>query len=518
MALRDTASGPSSPWFVLTARYRSLVLPRHHPSQTPSRSHVWVSIVVALTLLTAAGCGDGPTSPPVSVDAPKASQRAGIQDDSVYQPGQDPTARVRMMAESGASLIRVDLLWSQVAPTRPTNPSDPGDPAYQWAEYDRLLDVAKANTLEVMFAVWGTPTWAGDPTVKLPAKDVFPQAKRPKDAADFGAFATAAATRFAPRGVTRWEAWNEPNIKLFLYPQYERQANRWVATSPETYSNLLKSFYAGVKAADPDAIVAGAVTAPTGDRCGPSCRVGKGQPTAPNRVRVDDFLDALDAPGRRPPMDVVSHHPYPTTPPRVTTRPDRNFIDLYNLDALSAAIDRTYLRGKKIWLTEYGFGTAPVPQNPKFFTLQQQADFIVDAFERMRATPRVELMVYYFLRDHRDWKSGLIDEEGTPKPGLAAYALPFGVAGGTPGGAGVVRLVGQARASTGRTQVRVEWKSSDTWRKLVVADTAADGTFAVTVRPTTVISVRAVWEGLTRSGQRMTWTSPDVVLPASPAP
>ena len=441
-----------------------------------------------------------------------------MQDDSVYQPGQDPTARVRRMAESGAALIRVDLLWSQVATARPANPSNPSDPAYRWTEYDRLLDVAKANKLEVMFAVWGTPEWARDPAVTLPSKGVFKEAIRPNDPADFGAFATAAVTRFAPRGVEKWEAWNEPNIKLFLYPQYERRGNRWVATSPDTYSGLLKSFYDGVKVADPGAIVAGGVTAPTGDPCGASCRVGRTYPTAPNRIKVVDFLDALDASGRQPPMDVVSHHPYPASSPRETTLPNRAFIDLYNLDSLSAAIDRTYLRGSKIWLTEYGFGTKPVPQNPKFFTRQEQADYIVDAFARERANPRVELMVYYFLQDHKDWGSGLLDDEGNPKLGLAAYALPFGVAGGTPGGAGVVRLVGQARASTGRTQVRVEWKSSDTWRKLVVADTAADGTFAVTVRPTTAISVRAVWEGLTRSGQRMTWTSPDVVLPASPAP
>lgn len=490
------------------------MIPGPHPPRRPTRVDIWAPILVAVALLGAGGCGDGPKSPPVTVDTVRASPIAGIQDDSVYKPDQDPTLRVRKMAESGAALIRVDLLWLQVAPTRPANPTDPGDPAYQWGPYDRLLDVAEANKLEVMFTVWGTPTWAGDPSVRLPSEGVADYAKRPNDPDDFGAFATAAATRFAQRGVTKWEAWNEPNIKTYLYPQYERRAGRWVATSPETYSNLLKSFHAGIKVADPTAIIAGGSTAPTGDRCDASCHRRR---KPPNRVTVEDFLTALDAPGRRPPMDVVSHHPYPTSAPRDTTLPDRAYIDLYNLDALSTVIDRTYLRSKKIWLTEYGFGTAPVPQNPKYFSPQEQASYIADAFVRERANPRVELMVYYFLQDHADWKSGLLDELGNPKPGLAAYALPFGFAGAKPPSGGNAQLIGQARAATGRTQVRVEWKADDTWRKLTVAQTAADGTFAVTVDATRPVSLRAVWEGLTRSGQRMTWTSPIVALPAPPS-
>ena len=498
-------------WVTLQARYRWGVTPGSHPPRRPFRVGVRATILAAAVLLGAGGCGDGPASPPVTVDTARVSPIAGIQDDSVYKPGQDPAVRVRKMAESGAALIRVDLFWPQVAPTRPANPADPGDPAYQWEPYDRLLDVAKANKLEVMFAVWGTPEWAADPSVKLPSKGVDAYAKRPNDPADFGAFATAAASRFAPRGVKRWEAWNEPNIKTYLYPQYERQASQWVATSPETYSNLLKRFYVGIKAADPTAVVAGGSTAPTGDRCDAACHRRR-QP--PNRVTVADFLAALDAPGRQPPMDVVSHHPYPTSAPRETTLPNRAYIDLYNLDALSNAIDRTYLRGRNIWLTEYGFGTAPVPQNPKFFSPQEQATYIADAFARVRANSRVELMVYYFLQDHTNWKSGLLDEAGNPKPGLAAYALPFGFAGAKPPSGGEARLIGQARAATGRTQVRIEWTADDTWRKLTVAQTAADGTFAVTVDATRPIRLRAVWEGMTRSGQRMTWTSPTVAPPA----
>ncbi len=475
-------------------------------------------VLVVVAAIGIVACGDGPASPPVTVDTVRASPLTGIQDDSVFQLGQDPAERVRAMADAGAAIIRVDLLWSQVAQSRPADATNPDDPAYRWQEYDRLIEVAKANKLHVLFAVYGTPEWAADPSVTLPKDLPFAFARRPQDPGEFGAFATAAATRYAPRGVTRWEGWNEPNINLFLYPQYERQGRRWVATSPRTYADLQRSFYEAIKAVDPSAVVAGGATAPTGDRCGSSCRAGKAQPEAPNRVAVPDFLDALDQPDLQPPMDVVSHHPYPRSAPREPAPPNRTSIDLYNLRDLTAAIDRTYLRGAKIWLTEYGWGTKPVPQNPKYFSPEEQARFIVDAFERVRATPRVEMLIYYFLRDHAAWSSGLLDDQGVPKPSLAAHALPFGFAGATPPTGPQVRLTGQARAATGRTQVRVEWKSGDDWRKLTVAETGGDGTFAVTVRPEGAMTVRAVWKGRTRSGADLTWTSPEVALPGPSAP
>jgi hypothetical protein len=471
---------------------------------------LWSLIILAMAFGVFAACGGSQKGPPVNVETAKTSPVAGIQDDTVGKPGQDPTERIRTMADSGASLVRIDLLWSEVAPTRPVNPTDPQDPAYRWQSYDRVLDVAKANKLEVMFAVYGTPKWARDPTVTLPAKGVFDFAIRPEDPAAFGAFATAAAARFAPLGVRRWEGWNEPNIKLFLYPQFARQGDRWIATSPRVYSDLQKAFYAGVKSAAPTAVVAGGVTAPNGDRCGVSCRVAK-QPTKPNRITADDFLMALDASGLQPPMDVVSHHPYPHSGPRETTPPNRAYLDLYNLDVLTTTIDRTYLRGKKIWLTEYGFGTEAVPEYELHFTPQEQAAYIADAFERTRANPRVQLTVYYFLHDHTDWKSGLLDINGVPKPGLAAYALPLAIDAVT---RKAVRLVGQARATIGPTKVRIEWKSGDKWRRLTTARTAADGTFALSVRPAGKVTLRAVWDGPTRSGERMTWASPEVAVPA----
>jgi hypothetical protein len=193
-----------------------------------------------------------------------------------------------------------------------------------------------------------------------------------------------------------------------------------VAASPATYSRLLKAFYAGVKRASPSAVVAGAVTAPAGDVC-PTCPLND----APQRVRPQDFITALNKSGLKPPMDVVSHHPYPLSAPRTNTAPGRNYVDLYNLDVLVTAIDKTYLKGKKLWLTEYGFATRPVEQYATFFSPARQASYIVDAYRRTKLDRRVTMTSYYFLQDHDDWASGVLTKAGAKKPGYQAIGLPF---------------------------------------------------------------------------------------------
>jgi len=486
----------------------------------PRGSVAAILATVAVLCLAVAGCGRDATPPPVAVDEVSASPIASLQDDRVYQyhadPGLSPAERtrrvderIRTMADLGAAMIRVDLRWDVVATRAPGDPANPADPAYAWAPYDAIVAAARTYGVEVLFTVWGTPAWAADPSVRPNPNEAW--AVRPRDPDDFGAFGAAAAARFAPLGVRRWEAWNEPNIRLFLHPQYERRDGRWVAVSPATYSDLLKRFYDNVKRVAPETVIAGAVMAPTGDECDLACspkRVAR-----PLRVSPAAFLRGLDAAGLRPPMDVVSHHPYPTIRPELASRPRPRAIDLYNLERLTAAIDRTYLRGLPIWLTEYGFGTEPVQNLNNFLTPDEQATAISDALRRVRQVRRVQLLTYYFLQDNDGWKSGLTGLDGTPKPGRDAFAMPlFADPAGEVASGTRVRIVGQVRSATGRTTVQVEWRSGDTWKPLESVRTLADGTFAVAVTATEAITVRARWSGTTRSGASADRTSATVAI------
>lgn len=463
--------------------------------------------VVALALCSVASAA----VPSVTVSAAGRSPIAGMQDDRLGT-GVDPVARMRLLADAGAALVRVDLRWDSVARSRPAAPTNPADPAYDWRQYDAVVAAAATYKIKVLFAVYGTPGWAIDPSVKaLPGyvSKYSDSSIRPLDPADFGAFGEAAARRYAPLGVHQWEGWNEANISLFLQPQYLRVANRWVAASPTIYSGLLKSFSAGVKRADRTAVIAGAVTAPVGDQC-PRCPLSD----PPDRVRPQDFVTALNAPGLRPPMDVVSHHPYPLSAPRARTSAGRSYVDLYNLDVIVKAIDKTYLRGKSLWLTEYGFATRAVQQYPTFFSKLKQAEFISDAYWRSKANRRVKMTVYYFLQDHADWASGVLEQNGTAKPGYQAIGLPFATVDGVTRFARGARvtLVGQSRVGRGVQSVEIQRRAASRWVRVKKLKTSADGSFRVRLRLNAKIALRATWTGVAPTGATTTRISPAVTL------
>ena len=151
----------------------------------------------SLALLAAgilAGCGGGSAAEPTALKGtvagvPTTSPLAGIQDDRVWQvPAKEATSRVNTMTKLGASIIRVDMRWDQVAPTRPKRPKDQFDPAYKWDAFDAVVDAAAQRGVKVLFTVWGTPGWAADPAVKK--STTFPDwARRPLRPGPFGDFA-----------------------------------------------------------------------------------------------------------------------------------------------------------------------------------------------------------------------------------------------------------------------------------------------------------------------------------------
>ena len=62
---------------------------------------------------------------------------------------------------SGATMVRLFLVWKNVAPTPPlTNPSDPGNPMYNWEWFDRQVRMAVARGLTPYVNVMYAPIWA----------------------------------------------------------------------------------------------------------------------------------------------------------------------------------------------------------------------------------------------------------------------------------------------------------------------------------------------------------------------
>ena len=446
-------------------------------------------IRVALATLAAAAIGG------VAAQSTTAAPVAALQDDRIYQEGVDPAPRVRLMSNLGARIIRVDLRWDLVARRRPADAADPNDGAYDWSQYDKIVSAARSNKVAVLFTVWGTPAWAADPRVARNPR--FPDwSRRPRSSSDFGKFGAAAARRYAPRGVRLWEAWNEPNLPLFLRPQHGRSGRSWKPVSPITYATMLRAFYREVKGVDRRARVAGGVTAPSGDRCPLACPRSEDA-----RVPPVDFLRALSRPGLRPPMDAVSHHPYPLTNPRSETSSRVAYVDLYNLDRLVRVVDRTYLRRKPVWLTEFGFATERVPQYPFHVNRTAQARNLADSYRRLRGRSRIKMLSWFLLQDNGAWRSGLVSQGGGKKPAFQAYSLPLATAGRIRGGR--TRLVGQVRPARKATRLSLERRTRSGWTPTRRIRTAPDGSFALAVGPSSPTWFRARWRGKAPSGERV---------------
>ncbi|MCB0871986.1 MAG: hypothetical protein KDC36_01275 [Thermoleophilia bacterium] len=371
------------------------------------RARAITSLAVLAGVLVPALPGSAAAAPPLLV---------GLQDDRMAHVGTDPTVSMARIRGFNARIVRVDLRWDLVATRKPANPTNPKDPAYDWRQYDRVVAAARRMKLRPLMAIWGTPAWAADPTVA--SSRYYPDsARRPRRPADAGAFATAAARRYARRGVRLWEMWNEPNLPLFLRPQYRRVRGRWIPESPRTYTAISRAMFRGIKRVDRRATISGAVTGPIGDRSPQSC------PYQPDcRMTPTSFVLNLNRRALRPPMDAVSHHPYPIRRPARTTPPGRGYVDLYNFGELTRTINRTYLRRKPIWLTEFGFATRRTSQYPFHVSEADQARYLADAFRRVRRIPRVRMFVWYLLQDHPDWASGLLDERARAKPAAGVFA------------------------------------------------------------------------------------------------
>lgn len=448
-----------------------------------------VSRLLGLALL-AAGALTVPANGAVSTRSPVAA----IHDDrlSGYYADVDPDIRFAQLRALGARVARVDLRWDLVATRRPDVPTAATDPAYDWAWYDRVVASSARSGVALLFTVWGTPGWAADPAVG--PDSVYGEAsRRPADPADFGSFATALASRYSGRGVHLWEAWNEPNLPLFLRPQFAPDGDSWKNVSIATYAGLASAFYRAVKAVDPLATVAGGVTGPAGDACPPKCAKGETGRTQPLA-----FITGLAAPELRPPMDAVSHHPYPISLPRPGTPKRATFVDIYNMDALRRTVDSTYLAGRPLWQTEVGFATEPVANYAKVIVSPgAQAFLLGDAYARARLDPRITLTSWYFLQDGRDWRSGLYDRQGAAKPATTAFKLPFGASRSAVRRGGVVRLLGQVRIARGVTRVRIEERVGRRWRLVRNVATQEDGSFQLVVRPTHAAAYRAGWSSPT---------------------
>ena len=361
----------------------------------------------------------------------------GINDEADTLYG-DPLNAFNTLKTLKTQVLRVNLYWGgtkwAVANSgRPTDPNDPGDRAYNWALYDRLVKYAQTYNIQLVFSIVFTPGWANGGKGKNVA---------PTNFKDLENFAYAAAERYSglwippawqqnaslgignsplPK-VSMWTAWNEPNNPVFLSPQYKRVGKSWRVESAFNYAKICNAVMAGVHSQYLGPLsgeqVACGVTDPKGNNAPATARASVDPLTfltQAHRFGMQDF-------------DVYAHHPYADmgneSPSYVPKGKHKNRVQLGNINKLFALISKFY-GPKHLWITEYGYQTNPPDKSLFGVSWKNQAKYLTQAYAIARKNPRIDMMLWFMVRDDPNvktgWQSGLMTVQNKRKPSWNSF-------------------------------------------------------------------------------------------------
>lgn len=393
--------------------------------------------------------------------------------------GVDTTWDFQQTSAAGATKVRLSVHWSAVEPT---------SSRYEWAPVDAQVTSAVAAGLEPILSIHSTPRWARDK--RIAGRWVSDSTTPKLDA--FEAFAKAAARRYS--GIVQyWQAWNEPNLAMFLRPQ--RVGRKYV--SPVNYRMMTRRFSNAVNSVDPSNVVVAGGTAPY-----------NGAPLRFMRkmLCLRKNLTAIGAcPASR--ADVWAHHPYTSGGPNHHAY-NRNDVSLGDLPEMRRVLDAAIKRrkivptggggGVRFWITEFSWDTdrpdwgmrgreqtGPGEYLGRRVSLSpsRHARWVAEAMYRMWQS-RVSLVAWFKVADGpmktSPYQSGLHYVGKTRKPAFNAFRFPF-VALAKDG-----RLTVWGRVpppSAYGESVVVQRRVGSRWVRVKVLKTSSAGIFSARWRP-----------------------------------
>jgi len=330
----------------------------------------------------------------------------------------DPVATMDAVANQlGLDWIKVQVEWPAVHPS---------PDAEQWFIYDGVMDQAFNYGVNVMLSVVGAPAWT-----RASGTENGP----PDDYAGYYAFLEELLTRYEGK-VQAIEVWNEQNL--------DREWQTGSGLVPAQYVEFLSGAYETIKAHNSDIIVISGALSPTGVHDGITV--------------YDDFLymDGLLEAGLLDYTDCVGahHNGYNIGPdvafdqtgsaPDAATasfrgpfdNPHHSWSFKTTLDTYAEKV-RAIDPEMKLCITEFGWASSEgYDAPPEGFgfaadnTLEEQATYIVDAYQQMRESGYVWL-TFLFNFDYGNKSGGpsndnvpysIIDVNGVPRPAYGAIS------------------------------------------------------------------------------------------------
>jgi hypothetical protein len=296
---------------------------------------------------------------------------------------------------------------------------------YDWYRLDHvIIPAVEERDLKLLVRLDRQPLWA------QAGQETLLENAPPVDYADFGDFCGTIASRYQGR-IHAYQVWNEPN----LHREWGLQP-----PDPAAYTELLKSCYLQIKAADPAAIVISAGLAPTATNDAtamPDAEFLRGMYAA----GAADYFDVrgLNAPGYKAPpemsADVVADSAEYGGYREFAFRhvEDMRAIMVENEDAASqiAILEMGWITNDSAPLS-LGASLNELHSSYAWFAVdaRTQADYLVGAYAYAREhwQPWIGLMTTVYIADYewtpeRDeqWWWSIVLPDGTPRP--AFYAL-----------------------------------------------------------------------------------------------
>lgn len=309
--------------------------------------------------------------------------------DFLYGDAKKSDSELKLTESVNADIIRVNMYWALVAPSKPAAPRDPADPAYDWTQYDRAISNATQHGFELDLTVLLAPAWAEGPD-RPDDFDKAPPGSWKPDAAAFGDFAHAVAERYSGNfsasgetlpAVHYFEAWNEPNLSTYITPQWDGKTN----LASDIYQRLLNNFYDEVKAVDPDSKIISGGTAPYGD-----------PPGGPNRTKPLRFYQellcltpqdkkTLCPNGEPSKFDIIAHHPINREDAPTEKADSKGDIEVADFGTLTKTLRKAEQLGTpatpgthRLWANEVWWQTNP-PDRDEGISLKTHARYFAQA-------------------------------------------------------------------------------------------------------------------------------------------
>jgi len=304
-------------------------------------------------------------------------------------------ARIRQI---NVGSMRVSLSWRAIEPR-------PG--VFVWP--DQYMAWLASYGIRPTFLVFPAPAWAtgsgypGVPPLTGKAKRAWKQ------------FLKKAAKRYGPKGsfwkknpglpkrpVKSWEIWNEPNLTKY-FARVKGDSLRMVKKAPRAYAHLVKSADKAISRVDKHAnvVIGGLTTNPKHDRMLPWRYLKK-------FLKVHRIKRHFTG---------VALHPYAPRAAKFKRMVERT----------RKALRKGGAKGKDLWLTEVGWGSAK-DKFPLTKGRRGQAKILRKAFKftvRKRKKMNISHVFWFYWRDALPGgfagctfctSAGLLDDKAAPKP------------------------------------------------------------------------------------------------------